>query len=192
MKIFKCIFAICLLTPALPGQSSEFNKEVAINEAKATTKAFGGALKSELIAAMQAGGPVNALNVCNAEAMPITAAIAEEKNADVFRVSLKNRNPDNVPNDWQSKVLKDFDARAANGEDIATMASVEIIEDNDKTQLRFMKALPTEGACLACHGGQIGTDVQAKLNELYPEDKATGYSLGEVRGAIVVIKDYLK
>jgi len=53
-----------------------------------------------------------------------------------------------------------------------------------------MKAVPTEGVCLACHGQNISPEVQTKLNELYPDDKATGYSLGQVRGAIVVIKDY--
>ena len=112
------------------------------------------------------------------------------KNAQVSRVSLKNRNPDNVPNEWQGAILKDFDIRAANGEDVVTMGSISIVDHEGKKRVRFMKATPTEGACLACHGAQISGDIQAKLDELYPDDKATGYSLGEVRGAIVVIKDY--
>ncbi len=170
--------------------ADEFNKEAAVNEAKAITKTFAGTLQKELLAAMQAGGPVNALGVCNTEAMPITAMVAEDKGAMVSRVSLKNRNPENVPNDWQMSVLQDFDARAAGGEDIQKMASVSVVDHDGKKQLRFMKAMPTGGACLACHGQDIGGDVQAKLDELYPDDKATGYSLGEVRGAIVVIKDY--
>ncbi len=176
------------LSLSLPAQ--EFDKQKATAEAKATVQAFGGALKTELIAAMSAGGPLNALDVCNVEAMPITAHVGEEKNSDVSRVSLKNRNPDNVPNEWQKSVLEDFDARAANGEEIGPMASVSVVETDGKTQLRFMKAVPTEGACLACHGQNISSEVQTKLNELYPEDKATGYSLGQVRGAIVVVKDY--
>ena len=192
MKKTNIALLVFLTVFAVEANSEQFNKEAAIAEAKVTTKAFGGTLKAELIAAMKAGGPVNALEVCNAEAMPITAKIAEEHNADVFRVSLKNRNPENMANDWQQKVLRGFDERAASGEDIATMASVDVVDIDGKKQLRFMKALPTEGACLACHGQQIGADVQAKLDEFYPEDKATGYSLGEVRGAIVVIKDYEK
>ena len=190
MKLAILSIAVSFQLFALTAQSEAFDKANAVAEAKATTKAFGGALKKELIAAMQAGGPVNALGVCNTEAMPITAKAAAENNADVFRVSLKNRNPDNVPNDWQKPVLEDFDKRAASGEDIATMASVDVVDVDGGKQLRFMKALPTEGACLACHGQQLSPEVQAKLDELYPEDKATGYALGEVRGAIVVIKDY--
>lgn len=192
MKFVTLAFATSFALLALDAKAEKFNKEAAVDEAKSITKAFGGALKKELMAAMQSGGPMNALEVCNVEAMPITTQVAQEQNADVYRVSLKNRNSENLPNDWQTNVLKDFNTRADKGEDIATMASVEILEVGDKKQMRFMKAVPTEGACLACHGTQIGSELQAKIDELYPDDKATGYSLGEVRGAIVVVKDYVK
>ncbi len=138
---------------------------------------------------MQSGGPINALGVCNVEAMPITEQAGENSDALVSRVSLKNRNPNNVPNDWQTPILQDFDKRAANGESVESMASVTVSETEDVKQLRFMKAMPTGGVCLACHGQQIDSALQAKLDGLYPDDKATGYSLGEVRGAIVVIKN---
>ena len=52
-----------------------------------------------------------------------------------------------------------------------------------------MKALPTEQVCLGCHGANLAPEVQAKLSELYPVDKATGYELGQVRGAVVVQKN---
>ncbi len=165
------------------------DKPAAIEEAKAITGQFAGSLRETLVGAMQSGGPMNALDVCNIEAMPITSGVGDEHKADVSRVSLKNRNADNAPNDWQRIALEDFDKRAAAGESIETMASHEFVESNGNTQLRFMKALPTGGACLACHGQDLDSDLQMKINELYPEDKATGYALGEVRGAIVVIKD---
>ena len=165
------------------------DKQAAVNEAKMITKAFGTELKGELQAAMKAGGPLNALDVCHTKAMEITAKASKQQNAQVSRVSLKNRNPINVPNDWQKVVLEDFDARAARGEDIATMAFAEIIDNSDKKQIRFMKAVGTEPVCLACHGANLAPEVQAKLSELYPDDKATGYDLGQVRGAVVVQKN---
>lgn len=169
----------------------EFNKKAAVDEAKMITKSFAGSLQQELQAAMKAGGPINALEVCNTEAMPITATMSEKHNAMISRVSLKNRNPGNTPNDWQKTALEQFDQRIADGESPEKMASVSVVElDNGKRQLRFMKAVPTGGVCLACHGQAIDSGVQAKLDELYPDDKATGYSAGEVRGAVVVIKDY--
>jgi hypothetical protein len=165
------------------------DKPAALKEAKTITQQFAGSLREALTGAMQSGGPLNALQVCNIEAMPITQGISDEKSADVSRVSLKNRNPDNTPSDWQRIVLQDFDKRAAAGESIETMASHEFVETDGNTQLRFMKALPTGGACLVCHGQELDKDLQTKIKQLYPDDKATGYNLGEVRGAIVVVKD---
>ncbi len=167
-----------------------FDKKAAVLEAKTITKAFGGALKGELKKAMKAGGPINALDVCNTKANPITEKAAKEHNALISRVSLKNRNPDNVPNDWQRAVLEDFNARAAKGESIKKMGFAEVVEHDGKKQLRFMKALPTGGLCLGCHGANIDANVQAKITELYPDDKATGYEKGQVRGAVVILKDY--
>ncbi|MCK5903496.1 MAG: DUF3365 domain-containing protein [Cocleimonas sp.] len=165
------------------------DKKAAVEKAKAISKALGGALKTELQQAMKAGGPMVALTICNAKAMTITAQIAKEQNAQLSRVSLKERNPSNVPNEWQKKVLEDFDQRAAKGEDIATMGFSEIVDHKGKKQLHFMKALPTGKVCLACHGAEISTNVKDSLAKMYPNDKATGYTLGQVRGAIVVIKD---
>ncbi len=167
-----------------------FDKKAAVLEAKTITKAFGGALKGELKKAMKAGGPINALDVCNTKANPIAEKAAKEHNALISRVSLKNRNPDNVPNDWQRAVLENFNARAAKGENVKKMGFAEVVEHDGKKQLRFMKALPTGGVCLECHGANIEADVQAKITELYPDDKATGYEKGQVRGAVVILKDY--
>jgi len=188
-RILTLIYSLPLVV-SLGLQAEDFDKDKAVSEAKNITQTFAGKLRSELMGAMQTGGPMNALAVCNIEAMPITSEIATDKNAQVSRVSLKNRNPGNIPNEWQRAVLMDFDSRAANGEDVVKMASVEVIDHMGKQRLRFMKALPVGGECLACHGEQLSDDVQAKINELYPDDKATGYSVGQVRGAIVVVKDY--
>jgi len=169
--------------------SNGIDKKAEIEKAKKIAMAFGGELKAELKKAMKDGGPLNALEICNTKAMPITKRVAKEQGATLSRVSLKNRNPENAPNDWQKAVLEDFDARTAKGEDIKTMAFADIIENEGKKQLRFMKALPTGGKCLECHGSEIDADVSAKLAELYPQDKATGYEKGQVRGAVVIVKD---
>jgi uncharacterized lipoprotein NlpE involved in copper resistance len=166
-----------------------FDMKAEVEEAKKITKAFGGALKAELVAAMKAGGPVNALGVCQQKAIPITMQMAKEHNVQISRVSLKNRSPINVPNEWQTSVLQAFDKRAAKGEDIKTMGHAEVIETNGKKQLHFMKALPTGKVCLQCHGSELKQDVAAKIAVLYPDDKAVGYTENQVRGAVVIVKD---
>jgi len=174
---------------AVANVAGTIDKKAAVEEAKKITMAFGGALKKELKTAMKAGGPINALEICNTRATPIATEKAKEFNATISRVSLKNRNPINIPNEWQKAVLEDFDARAAKGEDVKKMGFSEIIEHDGKKQLRFMKALPTGEVCTKCHGTNIDPKVQAKITELYPDDKATGYSIGQVRGAVVILKD---
>jgi len=178
-----------MATKAVDHAAGAIDKKAAVDEAKKITKAFGGALKSELKAAMKAGGPINALDICNTRANPIAAEKAKEFNAIISRVSLKNRSPINIPNEWQKAVLEDFDARAAKGEDVKKMGFSEIVEHDGKKQLRFMKALPVGEVCTKCHGTNIAPKVQAKITELYPDDKATGYTVGQVRGAVVILKD---
>ncbi len=72
----------------------------------AATAGFGNALKTELVSAMQSGGPLAAIEVCNTRARVIAAAVSLEQGVEVSRVSLKNRNPDNAANEWQASVLK--------------------------------------------------------------------------------------
>lgn len=38
--------------------------------------------------------------------------------------------------------------------------------------------------CLTCHGADLAPDVQAAIAERYPDDRATGYRTGELRGVI--------
>ena len=66
------------------------------------------------------------------------------------------------------------------------MAYFETVENNGKKSFRFMKAIPTGEVCLKCHGGNIAPPIRAKLKELYPNDMATGYKLGDVRGAFTI------
>jgi hypothetical protein len=46
--------------------------------------------------------------------------------------------------------------------------------------------------CLQCHDNpetDIVPEVSTKINELYPEDKATGYASNELRGIWVIEMD---
>lgn len=157
-------------------------------QAKTATASFGKALKSELVAAMQSGGPIAAIEVCNLKAPGIAEAVSLEHGLDIYRVSLKNRNPENAPNDWQTRVLEEFEGRKAGGETGENLAWSESVDVDGASEFRFMKAIPTGSVCLACHGETLATPVAERISELYPEDKATGYSEGDIRGAFVVVQ----
>jgi len=169
---------------AMAGESPSTQQQTA--KAVTAVQAYAKALKSELVAAMESGGPLAAIEVCHTEAPAIAERVSADQGLTVTRVSLKNRNPGAAPNDWQKEVLHAFEVRAGNGEDPANLAWHETAESADGMEFRFMKAIPTGGVCLACHGETLAPELKAKLDELYPEDKATGYALGDIRGAFVV------
>lgn len=155
---------------------------------RAAVKEFAATLQGELGAAIKAGGPVNAIQVCNTKAPAIAADISKNKGWKVGRTSLKLRNPKNAPDAWETKVLKEFEARKAKGEDPAQMEYSEMVMDKGKHEFRYMKAIaiPANAPCLACHGEKIDPAVAAKLKTLYPNDQATGYKQGDIRGAFTI------
>lgn len=159
------------------------------DEAKGLIKQFATQLKGELVAAMKAGGPTNAISVCKDKAPAIAASLSEQSGWDVARTSLKTRNPNNAPDDWERAVMEQFEADKAAGKDPKTLAKAEVVEADGGKTFRFMKAIPTGEVCLACHGGDnVKPEVEAKLAELYPQDTARGFSVGDIRGAFTLSK----
>lgn len=157
--------------------------EAALKEkAVASIKALGGNLKGELQTAMKAGGPMQALDVCHTRATEIADKVNAEQGATVSRTSLKVRNPNNAPTEWQTAVLNDFETRKAAGEDPEKLAYAKVVDG----EYRFMKAIPTAAVCTNCHGAELKPEVEAKILELYPDDKARGFKEGDLRGAFVV------
>lgn len=167
-------------------QQSDMDTEVA--DAKAAIMELAAALQSELKAAMQTGGPVAAIGVCNTQAMPITQKVAAEQGLRLSRVSLNNRNSANLPNEWQTAVLKDFEQKKAEGKDIGSLAWSETVNVDGEQEFRFMKAIPTSAVCLNCHGTELSPQVSQVLTGLYPMDRATGYNEGDIRGAFVATR----
>lgn len=186
MKRFFYLVLIAILSPAI--HAGDPDQQTNAQDAKAAIKAFAGALQAELKSAMQTGGPVAAIGICNTRAMPIGDLVSEEKGMELSRVSLKNRNPDNGPNDWQRDILVQFEAWKAEGKDIGSLVWSKTVETDQGKEFRLMKAIPTGGVCLACHGKAIAPEVSEALAKLYPEDKATGFKEGDIRGAFVVTR----
>lgn len=188
----KKLIAIALLSvaPLTLSHAADANIEQRVAESKAVVKEFMGKLVTQLKGAMKEGGPTKAIEVCNKVAPGIAAEVSKQYGWDVGRTSLKLRNPANAPDAWEEKTLKKFEERRANGEGPAKMAYYEVVEENGKKQFRFMKAIGmpplSKMPCLKCHGENINPKIKAKLDELYPNDKATGYKPGQIRGAFTI------
>jgi cytochrome c553 len=159
-----------------------------IDEGKGIIKAFVGDLQGELKKGMKEGGPVNAIRVCKTVAPQLAEAHTQMSSWQVARTSLKVRNPDNAPDAWETTVLKEFESRKAAGEDPMKLVKAEVVEEQGRKVFRMMKAIPTAEVCTKCHGSELAEPVAAKLDELYPEDNARGFKVGDLRGAFTLKK----
>lgn len=165
--------------------SAGFASTAEVVEARALVKQFGGKLKPELVAAMKSGGPVHAISVCKDKAPAIAKSLSQSSGWDVKRVSLKNRSPIAEPDAWETKVLNQFEQQRAEGMKPGKIEYSEVVEENGQKTFRYMKAIAIGKGqpCLHCHGTNLNEGVQKKLQALYPNDKATGYTIGQIRGA---------
>jgi hypothetical protein len=175
---------LCLSLPALAQDESW------LAEARQVAGAVPPKLLEVLTAQITKEGTASAVAVCNEKAPQMAKAASEQSGWKIRRVSLLNRNAKAVPDAWELAALKDIDQRAAAGEKPATLEKYALLEDAGVKEYRYMKALPVQQVCLACHGAEqsLAPDVAAKIHTLYPADKALGYSLGQIRGAITIRK----
>ena len=149
----------------------------------ALMKSLGGQLKG----ALQNGGPVEALVICQTAAIPLTdAASGRFDGARISRTTLRPRNPLNAPSEEDLPVLEDFVKQV----DAATGPPQAMLKWHQGRAV-YYRPLMIQEVCLNCHGDpdSFQADLTEKLAELYPADKATGYSLGDFRGVIRVEMD---
>ena len=182
------ISATCFYAMNAMANEGQVNTEH-VKQAQELAKKFGGQLKPELQKAMKAGGPVAAVEVCHSKAPAIAAALAKESGWQITRVSLKPRGANATPDAWETKVLEKFNAQKEAGTKPKDIQFSEVINTDNGSQFRYMKAVGTGGVCLACHGAKVSEPVKQALAKYYPNDKAMGYSKGDIRGAFSFTKD---
>lgn len=182
MKHIMLIAGLVMAVSQAQAQSDETLSELS-KEAKTVIQPFASSLQATLKKGVQESGPEGAILLCNTDA-PELAEKASENGWLVGRTSLKTRNADNRPDQWELETMLEFEQRKASGEDPMSIAKAQMVEG----EFRFMKAIPTAEGCLACHGASISEPVQAKLAALYPDDQAIGFNVGDLRGAFTLRK----
>jgi hypothetical protein len=147
-------------------------------------------LLTVLTAELNRTGPAGAIEVCRDKAPEMARAASERSGWNVRRASLRNRNPKGVPDTWERVALERFDAQAAAGVAAPTLETYQVVSENGRQMFRYAKALPTQSLCVQCHGpvDKLSEPVKAKLRALYPNDRATGYEPGQIRGALFLKK----
>lgn len=175
------------LLPLLANAGEQASSQETL-EARSLVKAFGSDLKQVLKTSMKSGGPIKALEQCNIQAGPIAKENSSSSGWDIGRTALKVRNESNTPDEWEAKILAQFEQRKAAGENLKTMEYAETVKVGDKVVYRYIKPIPTAGLCVTCHGGEMAEEITTKVQSLYPNDQATGFKVGDIRGAFTLQK----
>jgi len=188
MKMRTLIALTLLAVMALPAaQAADFDEQATAAKCREAAKRLGMGLKSVLMAAVKEGGPLAAADVCSEMAPAIADTLAAELGLSVGRTSLRLRNQSNAPDGWETAVLESFAVRVENGEKPGDLEFGEVVADPENGRsYRWMKGIGTVGLCLKCHGSDLDPELAERIAELYPWDKAVGYSAGDLRDAFTM------
>jgi hypothetical protein len=144
---------------------------------------LGATLKGKLRDALDVGGTVGAIDVCANEAQNVVAEVRKETGVTVGRASTKLRNAKDAPPEWVAAWLKAQGTHGVGG----VVGVREIVDGKDgKKVAHVLRPIGIESACLGCHGdpATILPGVKTVLASKYPNDAATGYKTGDLRGAL--------
>lgn len=129
-------------------------------------------LKAALVEGMQQG-PAEAIGACRMEAPKIAESLSVDGVA-VGRTSHRLRNPTNTGPLWAEGLLDSYLS-----EDSKLKPFIARLEDG---RIGYAEPIMVQPLCLACHGETLAPEIRLQIDELYPEDAATGFKVGDLRG----------
>ncbi len=137
--------------------------------------------KQQLMGALKAGlqeGPDQAIEACKVKAPEIAASLSLD-GVEMGRTSHRLRNPDNAAPEWVKPVLHDY---------LDNEAEVHPVEVSaGEGRMGYVEPIRMQATpCLMCHGEVLAPAVAEKIAVLYPEDRATGFGDGDLRGVFWV------
>lgn len=183
-KILKISSACSLMiTIAL---SSELNNEDMIkSQATEAIKTVGGKLKQTVSQKMKEQGAAEAALFCSTSATDLAKEVSKTlpEGIKVKRITDKPRNPNNLANEEQLKVLQQIKSQ------IKTKDKPQlVIKEISPNHYQVYQPITMGGKCLTCHGDESMRNKNAYeiISSKYPNDKATGYKEGDFRGAFLV------
>ena len=159
----------------------EINNPELLSRSKSLALEYSSTLKNNLKAAIVSDGVEGAIEFCSLHAVPITDSISKINTVEFKRVSHKNRNPHNKANATELQLIDDY---------ITNYSKAPRLFKKGSENFFYAPIYMDSPLCLNCHGNvdqHITSPVQEKLNTLYPNDQATGFKHGEIRGLLKII-----
>ena len=159
----------------------EFNDPELMSTSKLYAKEYSNTLKSNLKTAITNGGIEEAIKFCNTNAITLTDSISKAKQLSISRVSHKNRNHLNKASSFEIGLIEQYNQSKSKKPKLFQKGSLKLF---------YAPIYIDSPLCLNCHGTtQISASAKSTLQELYPNDLATGFSDGELRGLLKIIYD---
>ena len=134
------------------------------------------ALLAKLRTTMESGGPAAAVEVCRTEARAIAETVAKKQGIELGRTSHRVRNPANAPRPWARAIVEGSAGVQSAAERIRVVDLGE--------RVGVLRPIGTADMCTRCHGaeGDVRRNLGGALAAAYPQDRATGFSPGDLRG----------
>jgi hypothetical protein len=186
-RVLVAIFLLAVLLwscqqPSAPKAERDY---MAIGDSlsKQTFEKLSGTLKAKI----SAEGFPAAVAYCQVEAKTLTESF-ENENIEIRRTSLKPRNSNNAPDDFEHEVLEHFQMLQANGDSLTPVLKTDVSGNT-----HYFKPIMLQPLCAGCHGDtqkDIAAETLQTIREKYPNDLATGYMPGDLRGVwhITILK----
>jgi hypothetical protein len=106
----------------------------------------------------------------------VSGRVARNEGIATGRTSDRLRNPTNAPRPWAAPLVKANAGRR--------VSDVDGFAVDLGSKVGVLRPIVLQPMCSACHGSadQLSTEVRQMLADRYPQDRATGFIGGEIRG----------
>lgn len=141
-------------------------------------------LGSNLQGAVTSGGISNALPFCSVSATPLTTGLADKHGVALRRVTHKPRNPADRADAAEMLILDSFELALHDSTNPPPPLVTNLLPGKATF---FAPIVLNKELCLKCHGEpdkDIASADLAIIRKLYPQDEATGFKMGQLRGAL--------
>ena len=162
-------------------EESDAKQAAFLNRSQEVTAQFQSELQTTLSTAIGEAGAVGAIGVCQSAAPAIAQALSDESGLAVSRIARRNRNAEGGLSPELEPLYAQLEAAPMdNGAPRKVHGSVD-------GAMVYLQAIPMkEQPCSVCHGTNIDPAISDAIAAAYPDDLATGFEPGELRGAFLV------
>lgn len=174
-------FAVLLLAACgKPENARRITQQQAVESAREAAQDAFNSLSTELAAAIAEGGPVHAIPVCSSKAGGLIQQVADRRQIKLIRLTDKPRNPKHLAKDADARAIDLFRTTLGQGGKPTPMVE----SSADQSLVVRIPITVSAPLCLQCHGreSEVSPETLAAIRQLYPDDKALGYQLGDLRG----------